>query len=162
MSEWLPLTEFPELEVSNEGRIRRIKDQRLMAVSPDGHGSLKIGIRKDGRVCSRSVSRLVAITFISEPPNATHVVAYKDDNPMNIVVHNLMWVPRWHAQEWAVQSKRTLPMREGRIRIEETGEIYENSLVCARAIHGIEKYIVLAARDPDNAIYMSQHYRWVL
>lgn len=159
--EWRVVPQFADLEVSNLGFLRRPSTGVKLSVSADGKGGLKVGLRRDGRVHSRSVARIVAFAFLEPPPDDTYVVAYKDENPMNVRAENLLWVPRWFAQEWASQAQRTTPMRDQAIRMESTGKIYNNALECAKEIRGIERYIMLCALDSKKT-YMGSAFTYVL
>jgi NUMOD4 motif. len=159
---WRPIPDIEGFEVSDQGDVRNSATDHLMSRSTDGHGGLKVVIRKNKKLITRGLGKLVAQAFLGDPPDSSYVIAYKDNNPLNVVAENLLWVPRWHAQEWAFQERRSLPMRDQPIRMESTGKVYANSLECARDIRGIEKYIVLAAQNPDSSVYMGSHFRWVL
>jgi hypothetical protein len=99
---WLPIPGFDGYEVSNDGRIR----SRLAAgfgrapTAPrelkrcnDGHGYLRVYLRRDGRTHSLKVSWLVLAAFVGPRPphlDACHGDGFRD----NDVVNNLRWDTR--------------------------------------------------------------------
>lgn len=160
---WVTIYDFPGYEVSeHSGRVRNIRTGKILAISVNAEGVKKVFLRKDGesKFYTRSVARLVAFAFHGEPPPGS-VVIFLDFDPSNCDSDNLEWKPRWFAQERTLQHKRNEPMRKGKILHEASGIVYDSSLECARAINGIEKYIVLCAGDPMNKRYMGSSYRWV-
>jgi hypothetical protein len=160
MSDWEELHDFQDYEINDQGQIRNKKTGKILSASSNGKGVLKVVLTQNGRIYTRSVARLVARQFIGEPEEGFTVV-HKDEDYSNLAASNLEWKPRWFAQKRAMQSKRNIPLRRGRILRESTGKIYENSLECAKDIDGIEDYIIICAADPDNRLYMGSTYRWV-
>jgi len=162
---WREVPDFPDYEISDQGLVRSKIYDRFLTPSPNGKGVIKVVLRRDGVVYTRSVARLVALAFklpkgqVEPPPN--NVVFHLDGNYDNVSADNLTWKPRWFAQKWAAQAKRTEPLRPWRIKMDSTGEIFENSLVCAKATYGIEEYIIICAGSPGDRIYNGSTYRWV-
>lgn len=160
MDEWIALEEFPDYEICRRGLIRNKKTQRVRKVAPNAQGVIKVLLMKEKKQYTRSVAKLVATTFIREPEEG-EVVVHKDEDHANVSADNLEWKPRWFAQERAYQSKRDEPLRLGKIMMDATGVVYDSALECAKAIDGIEKYIILCAGNPGESIYMGSTYRWV-
>lgn len=158
--EWRPLIDFPDYEISNRGLVRSIIRDRFLTPSPNGKGIIKVVLRRDDVVYTRSVARLVATTFVGDPQPG-EVVFHLDGDYDNVEASNLLWKPRWFAQKWAMQAKRMSPKRPGRIVMDSTGTVYANALECAKATYGIEEYIIICAGDPGNRIYNGSTYRWV-
>jgi hypothetical protein len=162
MERWEPVTEFPEYyEVSSRGCIRNLMTGRLLTPCSNGKGVIKVVLSVGGRKYTRSVSRIMALAFIGEPPEPNSVVIYKDNDYSNLDESNLTWSARWFAQERIYQLKRGVPLRSGRIRMEATGRVYESSYECAMDINGIEKYIVLCATNPQTHMYMGSSFSWI-
>jgi hypothetical protein len=160
---WVQLEDFPDYESSASGIIRSIKTGRHLRYSPNGNGVLKVNLMREGEVYTRSVAKIILLNhnedYTEPPPGA--VVSYVNGRFSDVYVENLEWRPRWYVQERAAQRRRTRPMRSGKILVVETGIIYDNSLDCANAIEGIEKYIVLCANSLRYQQYMGYHYRWM-
>lgn len=159
MEEWRDLADFPGYEISDRGLIRNTSYDRFLTPSLNGKGVIKVVLRKDDTVYTRSVARLVLTTFVSEP-KAGEVAFHLDGDYDNVDADNLLWKPRWFAQKWAMQAKRTVPKRPGRIVMDSTGIVYANALECAKDTYGIEEYILICAGDPGNRIYNGSTYRW--
>jgi hypothetical protein len=93
MEEWKPIKDFPEYEVSNLGRILSVKKKQVIRqdLNPDGYPTVSLyhlGVRK-----TKSVHRLVGLSFLPNPDNLTeldHINQEKDDNR----AENLRWVTR--------------------------------------------------------------------
>lgn len=159
MEEWVKVADFPGYEVSNLGRVRN--GRRIIEPSYNGTGAMRVNLRMDHSNYTRSVSRLVCRAFHGEPEDGEAVV-YRDNDYKNCTADNVFWGDRGYVWERTHQNKRHEPMRNMRIEHIKTGVIYENSLECARATQGIEKYIVLCAGDPMNRFYKGSNYRWIV
>ena len=146
-------------EASDTGLIRNIRTKHILTPSSNGKGVLKVILAEDGERSSKSVARLVGELYVKGYEEG-HVIFFIDDDWRNCVATNLLWKPRWFAQEWAYQLNRDRPMRPWRIRMNSTGDIFPNSLECAKETFGIEKYIVLACIR-GNTIYNRSTYDWI-
>ena len=89
---WKVIEENSNYEISNLGRIRNIRNGRILTPSKrkDGYCSVLIltGFKKYSRVL---IHRLVAKAFIPNPNNYFEV-NHKDFNPSNNCVDNLEWI----------------------------------------------------------------------
>ena len=77
--------------VSSEGRIRNNRTGNILKPSIHKRGYLKINLDVDGKRYSKSMHRLIALTFIPNPENkaeVNHINGIHDDNR----VVNLEWV----------------------------------------------------------------------
>lgn len=92
---WKPVLNNPHLEVSNMGRIKRLKgrNQGIQSRFPlDKDGYCKINIlNTSGKWTQTSVHRVVANAFIPNLDNKLQV-NHKDGNRQNNRVENLEWV----------------------------------------------------------------------
>jgi hypothetical protein len=94
--EWRTLREFPDYEISNDGRLRRRTPGsntkagahiRVYAGSyPHYNLSLPNGVRVD-----RSAHQLVAAEFLESKPSPNAFVLHNDDNRLNCTHTNLKW-----------------------------------------------------------------------
>ena len=75
----------------NDGRVRRIKG-KVIEGSLSYRGYIQVTMSKNGVITSSSLHRLVAKTFLGEPPTSKHVVNHIDGNPTNNSINNLEWV----------------------------------------------------------------------
>jgi hypothetical protein len=156
---WRDVSPTSNYQVSNSGHVRSKITMRELHPSENGRGVLKVLLSEDGEHVTRTVARLVGEQFVPGYEEG-FVIVHVDDDHYNCNASNLVWRPRWFAQEWAYQLKRTHPMRPFKILMESTGQVYENSLICAKENFCIEKYIVLACGRGDS-IYNGSKYSWI-
>lgn len=78
-------------QVSNLGRVRNIKHNRVKntTIRPNGYEYVKLS--KDNSTKNFTIHRLVAMTFIDNPNNLSDV-NHKDEDKLNNSVTNLEWV----------------------------------------------------------------------
>ena len=159
---WKQIEEFPFYQVSDTGLVRNLITGIIITPSSNGHGITKVTLRKDGETITRTVPRLVGEAFVEDYEEGD-VIFHIDDDKSNADYQNLLWKPRWFAQEWSYQLKRDKPMRSWAIKMIAIGRrdetIYPDSLTCAMATFGIEKYIVLACGR--GSLYNRATYEWV-
>lgn len=104
---WKPVQEFPTLyRVSNLGRVASYR--KILATNIINSGYVSVQFKIDGKNINRTVHRLVAEAFISNPENKTEV-NHKDGNKQNNCVHNLEWLTpsenKYHAFETGLKDK---------------------------------------------------------
>ena len=90
MEEWKIIEEFNNYEVSNLGRVRNIKKNKLMTISKRPNGYCVVKLSKNNISRERKVHRLVAIAFIPNP-NHYDCINHIDENKENNQVENLEW-----------------------------------------------------------------------
>lgn len=59
---WLSIKAFPDYEISNEGRVRHVRFNRLLTIGRNSEYPI-IGLRKNGKRYWKAIHRLVAETF---------------------------------------------------------------------------------------------------
>lgn len=96
--EWRVLREFPDYEISNDGRLRRLtagsntKAGAPIRAGMGANGYPKYGLTyPDGRRVYRSAHRLVAAEFLETEPFPGSLVLHDDDNRLNCCDTNLKW-----------------------------------------------------------------------
>lgn len=87
---WVDIIDFPGYQVSNTGKVRNIKDFRLLGQQLNKAGYYTVVLRRDLESYTCLVHRLVAIAFIPNPDNLL-IVNHKDENTINPNVENLEW-----------------------------------------------------------------------
>lgn len=91
---WRPVRDYEnEYEVSNFGRVRSIRKNKIMRGDPTKDGYIRIKLYRNKKYESRMIHRMVAEAFIPLPDNDNiYEVDHKDDNVKNNVVDNLQWL----------------------------------------------------------------------
>lgn len=110
---WKSIPDFDDYEVSDLGRIRRVKNfkpghriREALAVRRAGRGYLLVGLSRNGKMHSFNVHRLVARVFIGECPPGKQV-AHLDGNKTNNRLGNLAYVtPRENMDHQLIHGTR--------------------------------------------------------
>lgn len=87
---WKPVTNFPNYSISNEGRIKNTKHNRLISQCFDKDGYCLASLSNNGESKLWRVHQLVAMTFIPNPENLP-IPDHLDMNKSNNKVANLRW-----------------------------------------------------------------------
>ena len=127
--EWRVVTQYPNYEVSNLGRVRRttyLRSQR----SQEGYAAVQIYDRNHG--VQRKIHRLVAEAgFIGPKPSGVHEVNHKDMDRMNPCASNLEWCTRLEnsRHSWTYGNRRNTVARG-----EKSGNVKltDHQVVCIR------------------------------
>ena len=90
IEEWRTIEDFPNYEVSNIGRCRRIGSSACLKPLTTVNGYFLIALYKNGIPIKRGVHRLVASAFIANPQNKPFV-DHKNRKPQDNCVSNLRW-----------------------------------------------------------------------
>lgn len=108
---WAVIPDFPYYEVSNLGRIYNVRRDKLMSVSDNYRGRMKISLLSDwtGRRHTKSVAVLVAEAFVPKPNELCDHVIILDGDFTNVVAHNLAWRPEAFAYAYTRQLKVPQP-----------------------------------------------------
>ena len=79
-------------QVSNKGHVKSLYkgSEKILKPWDNGRGYLLVTLYKNGVVLSKSIHRLVAISFITNPENKPQV-NHKDENKSNNCIENLEW-----------------------------------------------------------------------
>ncbi len=109
MEEWKLIQEHQSFEISNHGRIRKIKTQKIMKPSLNDKGYLLFRTKHNNITMKSTVHRLVAKYFI-ENPNDYGCVNHIDSNRQNNFVSNLEWCNKQMNTDHAVNVGR-IPRR---------------------------------------------------
>lgn len=107
---WRKVIGFENYSVSDSGRVRNDVTGELVQQYPTKNKYAKVFLYQDGKLCNRSVHRLVAQAFIPNPdnkPQVNHLNGIHFDNR----VSNLEWAT---AKENCLHAWRELPNRHDR------------------------------------------------
>lgn len=117
---WRQNRELENYEVSNEGRVRNSKTGKVLKPSLDSKGYETVKVTSNGRRITKRVGKLVADTYLGEDPTKPRI-KYIDGNKHNNRPDNI-----------------ELKSRGKKIRVVETGEVYDSISECSKVI-GINK-----------------------
>lgn len=91
MSEiWVPVRDYPNYEVSNHGRVKRLRDGKEMKQPPNGGGYASSTLTNSDGKKTWLIHRLVAAHFVPNPdhkPMVDHINGIRSDNR----AENLRW-----------------------------------------------------------------------
>lgn len=160
MEQWLDVADFPLYQVSDLGRVRNGTTRHVLKPLDNKNGAMMVILRRDGMGYSRAIRRLVAIAFL--PIGDEHGTAspvHIDGDYRNCAADNLDWRPRWVAKERTQQFKRNESIRKGRVQDTLTGQEWDSALVAARAIDGLERYVLTSAFN--NTSYKGRYFQFI-
>lgn len=100
IEEWKVIENTPNYSVSNLGRVKNNKTQRIMKPKLIRGQYESVCLRKNKMNTYHTVHRLVAIAFIPNPNNKPQV-NHIDYNKRNNCVGNLEWVSNSENQLWS-------------------------------------------------------------
>lgn len=162
LEEWAELQEFPGYSVSTFGRVRNDTTEKLKKASPNQQGIESVLFFKDGDQYRRSLSVLVAKTFIPQPQFNFNTPIHLDGDFGNHHVMNLAWRPRWFALKYYRQFRRGyFPSVNEAIQDADTGEIYTNSMAAATEFGLIDVEIFLAMANRTVVFPTNQRFQLV-
>lgn len=87
---WKEIEGFDNYQISNLGRVKNIKFDRLVKPLLDNRGYIMVNLYKNGKMKRLSLHRLIAIAFIPNPENKPcidHINTDRSDNR----IENLRW-----------------------------------------------------------------------
>lgn len=97
---WKDISEFKGIyQVSNKGRVRSVERKSYTRVYPSviireyirNNNNVQVRLRNGKKQVTRSVAKLVLLTFVGEPPKMAQQAKHKDGNPLNNNLENLEW-----------------------------------------------------------------------
>ena len=142
---WKPIRLFPEYSVSDQGRIRANRSERILSLNENQYGVVQVGLMRNGQQHHRSVPLLVAKAFLPEVRGPFDTPINLDGDRHNNRVENLVWRPRWFAIKYNGQFRYPYPNPITMPIVDlKSGEISENSLDCAKRYGLLEDDLVLS------------------
>lgn len=142
---WTGIDDYPNYEVGNSGKIRNASTGRVLkqSINPDGY--YVVNIRNNKVSKTKAVHRLVAASFCQGSADKLEV-NHIDGNKKNNRADNLEWTTRSdnvkHAFSIGLAKKSPksgVPRKK--VKVVETGVIYDGLRECARCIDGLEPNI---------------------
>ena len=140
---WKPIDLFSDYSVSDQGRIRSDKSERILSLSANQFGVLQVGLMRNGVQYHRSVPLLVAKAFLPNNNEAFDTPINLDGDRYNNRLENLLWRPRWFAIKYNQQFRYPFdnPILTPIVDL-KTGEISNSSSDCAMRYGLLENDLV--------------------
>lgn len=139
---WRPIANFQRYEVSDFGEIRNTKTGRILK-ERNGHEYPTVTLYNQDGPRDVRIHKVVAETFYDGDHSGMDV-NHKDGCKNNNNISNLEWCTRSenlkHAYKTGLKSPSG-PYEIQKVKIVETGEIYESLRECARNIGGSQSHI---------------------
>lgn len=171
---WKVIKEFPKYEISTFGNVRNIETKKILKQknNPNGYKSISL-VLNDKTSITKSIHRLVALTFIPNPENKP-TVNHKDHNPLNNNVSNL----EWFTQLEQVKHRRTNNKEKGARAIwridKNTGEklelyqtvslaakwVLDNGLSNTKKINCYDTIVTKICAVAQNKTQSAYTYKW--
>lgn len=130
METWKPLHNFPSYNGSTHGRIMNIRTQHILSQADDENGNKKVCLRKNGKQYTVKVHKIIAETFLGDQPGMD--VRHKDNDRSNNHIDNLEWCTRSETIKDAYDRGNMRARKYIRVKVIETGKIYDSISECAR------------------------------
>lgn len=135
--QWKTIEDFPDYLVSDHGRVANQKTGRILSLTRNQKGVLKVGLIAGRGQQQRAVRLLVAEAFVEGRSDIFDTPIQLDGNRDNARADNLMWRPRWFSYKYAHQFTVSDPAYHNRpVRDVKTKESY-SSIFEASIRHGI-------------------------
>lgn len=157
---WKTIEDFPNYEVSNQGRVRNMKTGNMLTVKigRDGHYS-SVFLCNNGHENTQRVHRLVAEAFLGKRPGM--MVNHIDGDKLNNNVDNLEWCTAKENNIHAIKSGLNHPgaYQKRPIEVVETGEIFDGVCECANAVGGDFRNVYAALNGQRHTVN-GLHFRY--
>lgn len=164
---WKPLDDYPNYDISSEGRVYSRKRGIILKPFLDGWHYPCVDLTdRNGHRGTRKIHRLVAKSFIPNPdnkPEVNHISGNKTDNS----VDNLEWVTTAENQRHAVaiglndHSTYSAGKPKRRVEIIETGQIFDSIISCARYL-GCTRGNVIDCLKTGRLTCKKYHVKYVI
>lgn len=140
-SGWKEIEDFPDYEVSVYGEVYSKKTKKILSPGDDGRGRYpRVVLCKDKKMYTKSIHKLMAKAFLPNPENKSDVNHINGDSKCNRL-SNLEW--NTHAENMKHAYEHGLvnfPVYGGnpkkKIRIVETGQIFDSISECSMFLNG--------------------------
>jgi len=153
------IPDFPDYEVSDDGRVFKRKTGRELTYSPVGDGTLTVGLRRDHYQYRRSIKILVAKAFVEGETDVFDTPTLLDGNKQNLSYTNIVWRPRWFAWEYTHQLHFPQDWYSiGRVLDTTQNVIYRNVIDAAMTNGLLAKEVRLSMMDDRRVFPTGQRF----
>lgn len=166
--EWRQIEEFPTYAVSYMGDVQNTETDRYMSKLVNQRGIVHVGLTRDRKLHKRSLTRLVAESFIEKPRDTSNEIRTAFDTPINLdgdrtnnCGDNLLWRPRWFATKFFQQFQQDHACFNRPVEVIETGEIFETSFAAATALGVLDREIAISVMTNNYVWPINQKFRVV-
>lgn len=127
---WAPIRGFPNYEISDYGRVRNIKTDRILKTSINDKGYEVVCLSRSGRQFIKKIHIMVAEAFVEKYYDDTYST-HRDYNRLNNYYDNLEWRRLDDIQQKSqrrykrVRTKRRYDIMKP-LRVVETGEVFDS------------------------------------
>jgi hypothetical protein len=148
------IPEFPNYQVSTDGRVFNVRTSRDMTLSPTLNDDLTVGLMKDGIQYRRSVKVLVARAFVPGETELFNTPMLLDGDKENLIAENIVWRPRWFSWTYARQFIEPYPewYHNGPIMNVRT-EMRYHTIFSAAMIHGSLCEDIYQSLENDTPVF---------
>lgn len=158
-SEWKDIACYPDYEVSVYGEVYSKRKQEVLIPQTNIHGYRFVTLYNENGPKMHTVHRLVANAFIPNPENKPQV-NHEDGIKSNNRVTNLIWATNGENEKHAFEHGLKHPSGQKKVRIIETGEVFDSLHECARQLGGNFKAISNCIRGKSKT-HLGYHYEVV-
>jgi len=120
IEEWRSIKDFPDYAVSNFGRVKSIKTNKIRVLSKNSSGYIKLNLYKNNKEYLKLVHRLVLKTFGDD--NNCLFVNHKDGNKENNNISNLEWCTRSENMIHAYKNNLRIITEDFRIKMSKNNK----------------------------------------
>lgn len=180
---WVDVKSFEGLYcVSNFGRIKSLKTQKILKQCSNGNGYLVVYLYKDSNRYTKLVHRLVAECFVNNPkPDAYIIINHRDQNKTNNIASNLEWCSYEYNSNYGDALVRMSAKKRGTVHsleakqkmslskkgkkyhprasvfCKETGSVYPTAAYAARML-SCDKHKILDVCQGKRETYCNLHF----
>lgn len=159
---WAEVREFPNYSISDYGRVLNDRGMFLKATL-NTRGNVIVGFMRNGIHMKRSITLLVAQSFLPRPEREDFIVPINmDGEKTNNHYSNLTWRPLWFARKYVQQFHDNHPTIHDPVEDIHTREVYQNSMHAAICNGLLDKRLVLAILNRERVWPTGQEFREVI
>ena len=159
---WKDIEDYPNYQVSNEGRVKNKKTGRMLTVKPGRNKQyLSVYLSNNGKENTQMVHRLVAEAFLGKHPGM--VVNHIDGDKNNNHIDNLEWCTPRENNMHAIKNGLNHPgeYQKKTVRIVETGETFDGVVECANAIGADFRNVYRSLNSKERYATNGLHFEYV-